>query len=151
MLEGRTAFVTGGAGAVGAAIARSLARSGASVAFSYLSGQDKAAQLEQELGKEGRRVKAYPLDVLDAGAATRLVETIEREAKKRLPGGVYEKQGYLTEEALAEIRKAVPELPQDKLVTGLRKTDLPSLLTVGFFVHLVARKLAAKEEGAFHA
>ena len=76
---------------------------------------------------------------------------IEREAKKRLPGGVYEKEGYLTEEALAEIRKAVPELPQDKLVKGLRKTDLPSLLTVGFFVRLVARKLAAKEEGAFHA
>ena len=76
---------------------------------------------------------------------------IEREAKKRLPGGVYEKEGYLTEEALAEIRKAVPELPQDKLVNGLRKTDLPSLLTVGFFVHLVARKVAAKEAGALHA
>ena len=76
---------------------------------------------------------------------------IEREAKKRLPGGVYEKEGYLTEEAIAEIRKAVPELPRDRLVKGLRKTDLPSLLTVGFFVHLVARKLAAKEQGSFHA
>ncbi len=79
MLEGRTAFVTGGAGAVGAAIVRSLARAGASVAFSYLSGQDKAVQLEQELGKEGRRVKAYPLDVLDAAAAARLVDTIEHD------------------------------------------------------------------------
>ncbi len=71
---------------------------------------------------------------------------IEREARKRLPGGVYEKNGYLTEEALAEIRRAVPELPADKLVKGLRKTDLPSLLTVSFFVRLIARKLAAKEE-----
>jgi hypothetical protein len=55
---------------------------------------------------------------------------IEREAKKRLPDGVCEKDGFLTEEALAEIRRAAPELPADRLVKGLRKTDLPSLLTV---------------------
>ena len=77
MLEGRTAFVTGGAGAVGAAIVRSLARHGAQVAFSYHSGRDKAAQLEEELGKAGWRVKAHPLDVLDAAAAVRLVDLIE--------------------------------------------------------------------------
>ncbi len=74
---------------------------------------------------------------------------IEREAKKRLPGGVYEKDGFLTDDALAEIRRAAPELDPEKLVTGLRKVDLPSLLTVSFFVHLIARKLARK--GAPHA
>jgi hypothetical protein len=35
---------------------------------------------------------------------------IEREARKRLPDGVYEKDGFLTEAALDEIRKAIPEL-----------------------------------------
>lgn len=79
MLEGRTAFVTGGAGAVGTAIVRSLARQGAAVAFSYQSSREKAAQLEQELSKEGRRVRAHPLDVLDAAAAARLADTIERD------------------------------------------------------------------------
>jgi acyl carrier protein len=69
---------------------------------------------------------------------------IEREARQRLPGGVYEKDGCLTEEALAELRASVPELEPAKLVTGLRKTDLPALLTVAFFVRLIARKLAAK-------
>lgn len=69
---------------------------------------------------------------------------IEREATKRLPGGVYEKDGRLTEEALAEIRKALPELDGGKLVSGLRKMDLPSLLTVQFFVRLIARKLTEK-------
>jgi acyl carrier protein len=72
---------------------------------------------------------------------------IEREAKRRLPGGEYEKNGYLTEAALAEIRQAVPELDPGRIVPGLRKTDLPSLLNVAFFVKLVARKLAAKPEG----
>ena len=73
---------------------------------------------------------------------------IEREARKRLPGGAYEKDGYLTEAALGEIRKSLPELEAVKLVKGLRKMDLPALLTVSFFVHLIARKLAGKAEGA---
>jgi acyl carrier protein len=76
---------------------------------------------------------------------------IEREAKKRLPGGVYEKDGWLTEEALAEIARCAPELDRTKLVKGLRKIDLPALLTVSFFVHLIGRKLAAAQEGASHA
>lgn len=75
---------------------------------------------------------------------------IEREAKKRLLAGVYEKDGYLTEEALDEIRKSVPELDAGKLVKGLRKMDLPSLLTVSFFVHLITRKLAVEKKGATH-
>jgi len=76
---------------------------------------------------------------------------IEREARKRLPAGVYEKDGYLTEEALNEIRRSVPELDAGKLVKGLRKMDLPSLLTVSFFVRLIARKLAVEEKGVTHA
>ena len=76
---------------------------------------------------------------------------IEREAKKRLPDGVYEKGGFLTDAALDEIRKAMPELDSSKLVPGLRKVDLPALLPVSFFVNLIARKLAAQEEGATHA
>jgi acyl carrier protein len=76
---------------------------------------------------------------------------MEREAKKRLAGGAYEKDGVLTEEALAEIRKSTTGLDPEKLKAGLRKFDLPALLTVAFFVHLIARKLAAREEGAAHA
>lgn len=76
---------------------------------------------------------------------------IEREARKRLPGGAYEKDGYLTEAALEEIRRSLPELDASKLVKGLRKMDLAALLTVSFFVHLIARKLEGKTEGAVHA
>ena len=72
---------------------------------------------------------------------------MERDAIKRLPGGVYEKDGYLTEAAIGEIRKSLPELDPGKFAKGLRKVDLPSLLTVSFFVQLIASKLAAKKEG----
>ena len=79
MIKGKTAFVTGGTGAVGAAIVRCLATHGAQVAFSYHNAAAKAAQLEQELNPQGRRTKAYPLDQSDSGAVAKLVEAIERD------------------------------------------------------------------------
>ena len=79
MLEGRIAFVTGGSGAVGAAIVRCLAAHGAQVAFSFLQQADKARQLEAELSAPGRTVKGYALDLLEAGEAALLAEQIERE------------------------------------------------------------------------
>lgn len=69
---------------------------------------------------------------------------LEREARQRIPGGEYEKDGCLTEAALAELRGLLPEVNPSKLTQGLRKADLPSLLTVSFFVRLIARKLALK-------
>ena len=72
MLKGRTAFVTGGTGAIGSAIVRSLAAHGARVAFSFHSQEDKARELERELG--GERVKAYLLDVLDKAGSVKVAE-----------------------------------------------------------------------------
>jgi NAD(P)-dependent dehydrogenase (short-subunit alcohol dehydrogenase family) len=79
MLEGRTAFVTGGSGAVGSAIVRVLAREGCTVAFSYHSRAEAAAALAGELAAGGANVRAYELDVLDAKAGRELAERIERE------------------------------------------------------------------------
>ena len=76
MLEGKVAFVTGGSGAVGAAIVRVLAREGARVAYSYHCHHDKAEQLDAELGE---KVKSYPLDVLDAKSAGKLARQIEQD------------------------------------------------------------------------
>jgi 3-oxoacyl-[acyl-carrier protein] reductase len=78
MLEGRTAFVTGGTGAVGAAVVRCFARYGARVAFSFHTQADKARQLEAELAKAGQCAKAFPLDVLDARAAAQQADAIEQ-------------------------------------------------------------------------
>ena len=68
----------------------------------------------------------------------------EKKARAVIPGGVYEKEGLLTDEALAALRDALPEIPGARLSRGLRKADLPSLLTVSVFVHLIRRKLQEK-------
>jgi acyl carrier protein len=119
--------------------------------------------LVEVLGVAPEKIRPESVLVADLGAESidlldlsfRIEETfnvtiegneIEREANQRLPGGVYEKDGRLSDEALAEIRKALPELDRGKLVSGLKKMDLPSLLTVEFFVKLIARKLTGKSE-----
>lgn len=79
MLSGRTAFVTGGSGAVGAAIVRCLANHGARVAFSHHTQADKARALEQELCAQGKGVKSFALDVLNGVAAQQLAAEIERD------------------------------------------------------------------------
>jgi len=79
MLKGRTAFVTGGTGAVGSAIVRVLAREGAAVAYSYHSNAAKAAELDASLAAAWVRVRSYPLDVLDGAAAAVLAERIEKD------------------------------------------------------------------------
>jgi len=56
MLDGRTAFVTGGTGAIGSAIVRSLAGYGAQVGFSFHQHEDKARALEIDV--PGRRARA---------------------------------------------------------------------------------------------
>ena len=79
MLKGKTAFVTGGTGAVGQAIVRILAREGAGVAYSYNRHQDQALELDRELGDLGRQVRSYALDVQNGPAAVALAEQVERE------------------------------------------------------------------------
>jgi len=79
MLKGKTAFVTGGSGAVGAAVVRCMAGHGARVAFSYHSQPEKALALQEELCAAGGVVRAYPLDVLNGAEAQQLAATIEQD------------------------------------------------------------------------
>jgi 3-oxoacyl-[acyl-carrier protein] reductase len=79
MLNGKVAFVTGGSGALGRTIVRTLTREGARVAYSYKTGFEKARQLDEALAATGSIVQSYPLDVLDGKAAAKLAETIEQQ------------------------------------------------------------------------
>jgi 3-oxoacyl-[acyl-carrier protein] reductase len=77
MLEGRNAFVTGGTGAVGSAIVRSLTGHGAQVGFSFHNQEDRARELEREAGS--KRVRAFALDILDKSSCLRVAEQVERD------------------------------------------------------------------------
>jgi 3-oxoacyl-[acyl-carrier protein] reductase len=79
MLQDKIAVVTGGSGAVGGAIVRTLAREGCRVAFTYKSGADKAQRLQEELAAGGAVVRAYALDVLDRAACEQLARSVESD------------------------------------------------------------------------
>jgi acyl carrier protein len=71
-----------------------------------------------------------------------------RQVRASVPGGVFEHDGYFTTDGLAALRRFLPEVPAQKLAGPLRQTEIPLVLTVGVFVHLVQRKLAEKETTA---
>jgi len=79
MFDHQRAFVTGGTGAVGAAIVRCLAERRAQVAFSFNTNADMARQIEKEMAARDLTVKGYALDVADAAAVGQLAELVEKE------------------------------------------------------------------------
>ncbi|MFZ2958875.1 MAG: SDR family oxidoreductase [Candidatus Ozemobacteraceae bacterium] len=79
MLKGRTAFVTGGSGAVGAAIVRVFAREGARVAYGYHASREKADALDREMAEAGTPVFSFAHDALDGRGTNAMAERIEKE------------------------------------------------------------------------
>jgi 3-oxoacyl-[acyl-carrier protein] reductase len=59
LLENKIAIVTGASRGIGEAIALKLAKHGASVAFTYVSSDEKAKALEEKLNGFGMKAKAY--------------------------------------------------------------------------------------------
>jgi 3-oxoacyl-[acyl-carrier protein] reductase len=59
LLEGKVAIVTGASRGIGEAIALKLAEHGASIAFTYVSSDEKARALEERLQALGIKAKAY--------------------------------------------------------------------------------------------
>ncbi|MBW7454834.1 3-oxoacyl-ACP reductase family protein [Paenibacillus sepulcri] len=76
-LSGKIAFVTGGSRSIGAAIVRRLASEGASVAFTYVSAQNKAEELVREIQEAGGTALAVRADSANVDAVKGAVaETI---------------------------------------------------------------------------
>jgi 3-oxoacyl-[acyl-carrier protein] reductase len=75
-LSGKTAFVTGGSRGIGAAIVRRLANDGATVAFTYVSAQDRARQLAADVEAAGGRALPIRADSADAQALQRTVAAV---------------------------------------------------------------------------
>jgi 3-oxoacyl-[acyl-carrier protein] reductase len=75
-LTGKIAFVTGGSRGIGAAIVRRLARDGATVAFTYVSAEDRARALAADVEAAGGRALPIRADSADAEALQRTVAAV---------------------------------------------------------------------------
>ena len=75
-LTGKTAFVTGGSGDIGGAIARALAVAGADVAVSYVSRPQDAAVTVDAVIDSGRRSLAIQLDQRDPASIDAAADAI---------------------------------------------------------------------------
>ena len=73
-LANKVAFVTGGSRGIGAAIAKHLARDGASVAITYAKGTDAAAAVVKAIEKEGGKALAIQAEAGDAQAVQAAIE-----------------------------------------------------------------------------
>ena len=73
-LSNKAALVTGGSRGIGAAIAKRLAREGASVAITYTKGADAAAAVVRDIEGAGGKALAVQADAANAQAVTAAVE-----------------------------------------------------------------------------
>ncbi|WP_020654977.1 3-oxoacyl-ACP reductase family protein [Massilia niastensis] len=75
-LQGKIAIVTGASRSIGAAIARRLARDGATVAITYHASPDKAAAVVDEIEAAGGRAVALQADAGDPDAVRQAVASV---------------------------------------------------------------------------
>jgi 3-oxoacyl-[acyl-carrier protein] reductase len=78
MLRGKVVLVTGGSGAIGAAIVRVAAGHGADVAFTYRGQEEKAAALAREVEALGRRALIGRVDAREEPAVEAFVGEVEK-------------------------------------------------------------------------
>jgi 3-oxoacyl-[acyl-carrier protein] reductase len=78
LLEGKTTIITGASRGIGKGIALTFAKQGANIAFTYLSSEEKAKSLEEELSAFGIKAKGFKSDASKFEAAQDLaVEVME--------------------------------------------------------------------------
>jgi len=71
---------------------------------------------------------------------------VERQTQELLEGEPYEIEGVLTERALEEIRKVMPEVDPEALRPGLKTKDIGNLFIVETFYNICLKLL--EEKGA---
>jgi 3-oxoacyl-[acyl-carrier protein] reductase len=76
LLENKVVIITGASRGIGRSIAQKCIEHGARVAFTYLSSDEKARALEQELSQNGGEVKGFKSDAANFEQAQQLVDDV---------------------------------------------------------------------------
>ncbi len=79
LLEGKVAVITGATRGIGRGIALKFAEQGANVAFTFVSSEEKAREVEAELEKFGVKAKGYKSNAAEMEAATTFVNDVVKE------------------------------------------------------------------------
>jgi 3-oxoacyl-[acyl-carrier protein] reductase len=82
LLQGKTALVTGGTRGIGKAIVELFVHHGADVAFTYLSSEEQAKQIENDLQATGIKIKSYKSDAGNYAEAEKLFADVVKEFGK---------------------------------------------------------------------
>jgi len=79
LLENKVALITGASRGIGNAIAKVFAEAGANIAFTYLSSDEKARQLETELAAMGVKAKGYKSNAANYEEAQELCKQVKED------------------------------------------------------------------------
>ena len=79
LLENKVALITGASRGIGEAIALKFAENGANIAFTYLSSEERARDLEARLSDMGIKAKGYRSDAGNTQAAEQLAADVIKD------------------------------------------------------------------------
>jgi len=82
LLEGKVAIITGATRGIGKGVAEVFAQNGADIAFTYVSSDEKAKEVEENLKGFGVKAKAYKFNVADYAAAEEFIADVAKEFGK---------------------------------------------------------------------
>jgi len=79
LLEGKVAIITGATRGIGKGIAEVFAKHGANIAFTYVSSDEQAKKVEEELTAFGIRAKGYKSNAAEYAAAEEFINNVVAE------------------------------------------------------------------------
>lgn len=71
---------------------------------------------------------------------------VKQKSQEGMSAEEWEKDGLLTEKALAKLREVMPEIASADVKPGLKAKDIPRLFTVETFYNMVLKLLSEKKD-----